>query len=34
MARQAYEQAGRKILDATVGGKLQIFNKVDYSSLF
>ncbi|WP_082390109.1 6-hydroxymethylpterin diphosphokinase MptE-like protein [Ornatilinea apprima] len=34
MARQAYEKAGRKVLDATVGGKLQIFDKVEYSSLF
>lgn len=34
MARQAYEQAGRSILDATVGGKLTIFPKTDYNSLF
>jgi len=34
MARQAYEAAGRQVLDATVGGKLQIFPKVDYTSLF
>ena len=34
MARQAYEESGRKILDATVGGKLDIFEKVDYNSLF
>jgi hypothetical protein len=34
MARQAYEAAGRQVLDATVGGKLQIFPKVEYSSLF
>lgn len=34
MARQAYEKAGRQILDATVGGKLTIFNKVDYNTLF
>jgi len=34
MARQAYEQAGRQVLDATVGGKLQVFPKVDYRSLF
>jgi len=33
-ARQAYESAGREVLDATVGGKLTIFKKVDYSSLF
>jgi len=34
MARRAYEQDGRQILDATVGGKLAIFPKVDYDSLF
>lgn len=34
MARRAYEQDGRQILDATVGGKLTIFPKVDYDSLF
>jgi hypothetical protein len=34
MARQAYEKAGRQVLDATVGGKLTIFPKVDYDSLF
>jgi hypothetical protein len=33
MARQAYEQAGRSVLDATVGGKLTIFPKVDYKQL-
>jgi len=33
-ARRAYEQAGRKVLDATVGGKLTVFEKVDYLSLF
>jgi hypothetical protein len=33
-ARQAYESAGREVLDATVGGKLTIFPKVDYNSLF
>jgi hypothetical protein len=33
-ARQAYEAAGRQILDATIGGKLTIFPKVDYNSLF
>ena len=33
-ARQAYESAGRQVLDATVGGKLTIFKKVDYNSLF
>lgn len=34
MARRAYEQAGRQVVDATVGGKLTIFPKVDYASLF
>jgi hypothetical protein len=33
-ARQAFEADGRKILDATVGGKLTIFPKVDFTSLF
>jgi hypothetical protein len=33
-ARKAYTQAGRRILDATIGGKLTIFPKVDYLSLF
>ncbi|MBM3126117.1 MAG: hypothetical protein FJZ87_13765 [Chloroflexi bacterium] len=33
-AREAYRHTGRKILDATVGGKLTIFPKVDYNSLF
>ena len=34
MARQAYEADGRRVLDATVGGKLTIFPKVEYDSLF
>jgi hypothetical protein len=34
MARRAYESAGRQVVDATVGGKLTIFPKVDYNSLF
>ena len=34
MARQAYEADGREVLDATVGGKLTVFQKVDYNSLF
>ena len=33
-ARDAYCKAGREVLDATVGGKLTIFPKVDYNSLF
>lgn len=34
MAREAYRKAGREVLDATVGGKLTIFPKVDYDTLF
>ncbi len=34
LARQAYEADGRQVLDATIGGKLTIFPKVDYSTLF
>lgn len=34
LARDAYQKAGREVLDATVGGKLTIFPKVDYNSLF
>ena len=34
LARQAFESAGRRVLDATVGGRLTVFPKVDYDSLF
>jgi hypothetical protein len=34
MARRAYEQDGRQVLDATVDGKLTVFQKCNYSSLF
>jgi hypothetical protein len=34
LARQAYASAGREVVDATVGGKLAIFPKMDYLSLF
>jgi len=34
MARKAYEADGRRVIDATVGGKLQVFPKVEYESLF
>jgi hypothetical protein len=34
MARDAFRSSGREILDATVGGKLTVFPKVEYSSLF
>jgi hypothetical protein len=34
LARQAYETDGRQVLDATISGKLTIFPKVEYTSLF
>jgi hypothetical protein len=34
MARQAFMEAGSQVIDATVDGKLTIFPKVDYNSLF
>jgi Protein of unknown function DUF115 len=34
LAKQAFEEDGRRILDATVGGKLEVFPKVDFTSLF
>jgi hypothetical protein len=34
MARQAYEADGRSVIDATIDGKLRIFPKVEYDSLF
>jgi hypothetical protein len=34
MARDAFARAGRKVIDATVGGKLELFPKVEYGSLF
>jgi hypothetical protein len=33
-ARETYRKAGREVVDATVGGKLTVFPKVDYNSLF
>ena len=33
LAKYHFEQDGREILDATVGGKLEVFKKVDYNSL-
>lgn len=33
MAKKEYEADGREILDATVGGKLRVFKKIDYKSL-
>jgi 6-hydroxymethylpterin diphosphokinase MptE-like protein len=34
LARHVFADDGRRILDATVGGKLEIFPKVDFTSLF
>jgi len=34
MAREHYQKAEREVIDATVGGKLTIFPKADYDSLF
>jgi hypothetical protein len=34
LARDFYQKSGREVLDATVGGKLTIFPKVDYNTLF
>jgi len=34
MAKLAYEAAGRRIYNATVGGQLELFERVDYNSLF
>jgi hypothetical protein len=34
LARDAYRDAGRELLDATIGGKLTVFPKVKYDSLF
>ena len=34
LARRTYEAAGRSVIDATIGGKLRVFERVDYDSLF
>lgn len=34
LARNQFESSGREIFDATIEGKLQVFPKVDYSTLF
>ena len=34
LAKYEFEQVGREIVDATVGGKLDIFRKVEYEGLF
>ncbi|MCH7867677.1 MAG: DUF115 domain-containing protein [Myxococcales bacterium] len=33
LAREAYQADGREIVDATVGGALEVFDKADYSDL-
>lgn len=34
LAKEAFEKEGKKIIDATIGGKLEVFEKVDYYTLF
>lgn len=34
MARQTFERDGRRVLDATIDGKLSVFPKVDFNTLF
>jgi hypothetical protein len=34
LARRAFEAEGRRVVDATLGGKLDVFPRVDYDSLF
>ena len=34
VAKERFEAAGREIVDATVGGNLEVFSKVDFRSLF
>jgi hypothetical protein len=34
LAREAFESDGRRVLDATLGGRLTVFPKVEYRSLF
>jgi hypothetical protein len=34
VAKHMFEQDGRRIVDATIGGKLEVFEKVDYYGLF
>ncbi|EAI8833064.1 DUF115 domain-containing protein, partial [Campylobacter coli] len=34
LAKLIYESSGRKIYNATIGGKLEIFDRVDYYSIF
>jgi hypothetical protein len=34
LADEAYRRHGREVVDATIGGKLDVFPKVDYARLF
>lgn len=34
LAKKQFEESGRQILDATVNGKLEIFNKINYQDIF
>ena len=34
LAKEAFEMDGRKIFDATIGGKCEVFEKIDYEVLF
>ena len=34
LARKEFEKSGRKIYDATIGGKLNVFEKVNFDELF
>jgi hypothetical protein len=34
LARRTYEADGRSVVDATIGGKLRVFERVEYDSLF
>ena len=34
LARDTYAHSGRRIIDATVGGKCPVFEKVDFDTLF
>lgn len=34
LAKTAFNESGRQVLDATIGGKLTVFDKVEYHSLF
>lgn len=34
MAKLVYESTGRRVLNATIGGSLEVFQRVDYASLF